>query len=90
MSVDTLRSAIQERATELRGERLFVAGITAHKRNWRSCPCSWCAKKREATVVIGSHVPRVYRGSYMEDIRDSWREEQRIKFRAALKELENV
>lgn len=90
MSVETLRAAIQERAHQLRGERLLAVGLTAHKRHWRDCPCSWCSKKREATVVIGSHVPRVYRGFYVEDIRDAWREEQRVKYRAKLSELEQV
>lgn len=90
MSVDTLRSAIQTRANELLGSALVSVGVVHHKKEWRDCPCSWCEKKREATVVIGSHVPRVYKGRYVEDIRHIWREDMRAKYRKALKQLEAV
>lgn len=90
MSVQTLRAAIAERAREIRVPALMAAGVTAHKRNWRDCPCSWCVTKRRATVVIGSQVPRTYRGYYCEDIRDAWRDEQRQLFRGELKQLENI
>lgn len=88
MTVATLRAAIQERAQDLRVAALVSVGVVAHKKGWKNCPCSWCEKKREATVVIGSHVPRVWRGHYVEDMRDAWRDEMRVKYRAAMKQLE--
>lgn len=88
MSVESLRAAIQERAQDLLPPLLVAAGIQVHKKDWRNCPCSWCEKKREATVVIGSHVPRTWRGQYVEDIRDVWREEKRQQYRKAMRELE--
>jgi hypothetical protein len=90
VSVETLRAAISERAAELRVDALMSVGVVHHKKSWRQCPCSWCDKKREATVVIGSHVPRVWRGQYVDDIRDVWREEMRQKYRAAMSRLESV
>jgi hypothetical protein len=80
MTVATLRAAIQERAQDLRVAALVSVGVVAHKKGWKNCPCSWCEKKREATVVIGSHVPPVWRGHYVE--------EMRVKYRAAMKQLE--
>lgn len=91
MSVATLRAAIDDRAQDLRTAALLSVGVVRHSRRkggWRQCPCSWCEKKREATAVIGSHVPRIWRGAYVEDIRGVWREEMRVKYRAALKQLE--
>lgn len=88
MSVQSLRAAIAERAREIRVPALVAAGIIAHKRHWRDCPCSWCDKKREATIVIGSHVPRLWRGRYVEDMRESWREEKRREYRKQLERLE--
>lgn len=88
MTVEALRSAIASRASELLAPKLLAAGITHHKKGWRECPCSWCEKKREATLVIGSHVPRAYRGCYVEDMADAWRAEQRVKFRQQMKDLE--
>ncbi len=93
MTVETLRAAISERAQDLRVAALLSVGVSHHARRkggWRQCPCSWCEKKREATVVIGSHVPRIWRGAYVEDIRYVWREEMRVKYRAALKQLETA
>lgn len=50
------------------------------------------AKKKavaEATVVIGSHVPRIpYRGVYCEDLRDVWRDKKRQEYRKRLSFLE--
>lgn len=88
MSVETLRAAIKERAQDLRVAALLSVGVVHHKKGWKDCPCQWCAKKREATVVIGSRAPHSYRGSYVEDIREAWREDMRKKYRAALKQLE--
>lgn len=93
MTVATLRDAIAVRAQDLRIAALVSAGIAHHSRrkgNWRQCPCSWCEKKREATLVIGSHVPHIHRGLYVEDILHIWREEQRVKYRAALARLEDA
>ena len=95
MTVATLRAAIADRAEDLRTAALVSVGMAHHSRrkgNWRQCPCSWCEKKREATVVIGSHVPHVWRdrGTYVEDIRHIWREDMRVKYRAALKQLEKA
>ena len=67
---------------------LVSAATCSHKKNWRECPCSWCDKKREATLVIGSHVPRFMRGAYIDDVKHIWREDMRKKYRAYLKELE--
>lgn len=88
MSVVTLRAAIAERAVSLRVAALVSVGVTHHKKSWRECPCSWCEKKREATVVIGGHVPGIWRGQYVEDLRHIWREDKRKEYRAALKKLE--
>lgn len=92
MTVDTLRAAINERAQDLRAAALLSVGVSHHKKGWRDCPCSWCKKKREATVVIGSHVPAIWKesGQYVDDLRHIWREEMRVKYRAALKQLESV
>lgn len=92
MSVTTLRAAISERAQDLRVAALVSVGVVHHKRGWRDCPCSWCEKKREATSVIGSRVPHVWRerGIFVEDIQHIWREDMRIKYRAAMKQLEEV
>ena len=87
MSVASLRQAISDRAQEILAPALLEAGITSHKKNWRKCPCSWCAKKREATVVIGTHVPH-YGGYYVSDMRHIWREERRQKYRKRLSALE--
>lgn len=87
MSVQTLQAAIAERASAMLGEALVSGAMVHHcrrKGNWRTCSCSWCDKKREATRVIGSHVPKIWRGQYVEDIRHVWREEQRQKYRQAL------
>lgn len=90
MTVETLRVAIQRRAQDLRIAALVSVGIAHHSRrkgDWRHCPCSWCEKKREATAVIGT-VPQAWRwGRWVSDIRHSWRDEQRTKYRAALKQL---
>lgn len=88
MTVETLRVAIAERAHELLIPRLMAAGVTHHKKGWRDCPCAWCDKKREATVVIGSHVPHFIRGHYVEDIRHIWREDKRREYRKAMAALE--
>lgn len=89
MTVQSLRSAISSRANELLAGKLVTAGIVQHKRNWRHCDCSWCRTKQEATVVIGSHVPRIpYRGVYCEDLRDAWRDEKRQEYRKRLSFLE--
>lgn len=91
MSVTTLRAAIAERAQDLRVAALVSVGVSHHSRRkggWRKCPCSWCEKKREATAVIGSHVPRNLVGRYVEDMRHIWREDMRVKYRAAMKLLE--
>lgn len=87
MSLRTLEADIQTRAAELLGDRLIALSMQEHKRGWRGCPCSWCAKKREATVVIGSHAP-ARPGYYVGDLRDAWREEKRQQYRAALRALE--
>lgn len=87
MSVDSLREAINERAKQLVPTVLTDLGVTLHKKGWRDCPCSWCATKREATLVIGSHAPR-YRGIFVEDLREVWREDQRLKYRRRLAGLE--
>lgn len=88
MSVTTLRAAIAERAQDLRVAALVSVGVVHHKKSWRNCPCSWCEKKREATTVIGSHAPLNLVGRYVEDMRHIWREDMRIKYRAAMKQLE--
>ena len=90
MSVETLRAAISKRAQDLRTAALVSVGITYHKKTWRDCPCSWCAKKREATRVIGFEVPPLFRqsGQYVDDVRHIWREDMRKKYRQALKQLE--
>jgi len=90
VSVQTLRQAIDERAKEILAPALIAVGVEAHKKNWRDCPCSWCAKKREATTVIGSHVPRFMSGRYVEDLRDAWRDDKRVKFRKELSALEKA
>lgn len=90
MSVQTLRQAISRRASELLAPLLIEKGVERHKKEWRSCPCSWCRKKREATLVIGSHVPRYMSGIYVEDLRDAWRDDKRQVYRKQLKELEDV
>jgi hypothetical protein len=90
MSVQTLRAAITERSRELLPAALLSAGLGRHKGlNWRECPCSWCEKKREATVVIGSHCPR-FMGVYTdgEGLRDDWRRRKRLEYRKTLAELE--
>jgi hypothetical protein len=86
MSVETLRSAIASRAAELLPVALERAGVQAHKRGWRKCPCSWCATKREATVVIGSPTPRYQNGVYVSSqaLRDIWREDKRREYRTKL------
>lgn len=93
MSVETLRSAIQTRARELRVPALMAAGIVAHKRHWRECDCTWCAKKREATSKIANlaHIPsyRFRRGHFVEDMRAAYRDEMRADFRQQLRALEN-
>jgi hypothetical protein len=90
VSVATLRAAIAERAQDLRVAALVSVGVVRHKKGWRDCPCSWCEKKREATFVIGSHVPhaRCERGTFVKGIRHIWREDMRVKYRAAMKQLE--
>lgn len=92
MSVMTLRAAIAERAQDLRVAALVSVGVVHHKKGWKDCPCSWCEKKREATLVIGSHVPHIWRqpGQYVDDLRHIWREEMRVKYRAAMKQLEGA
>lgn len=87
MGVASLRQAIRERAAEMLPEILISQEVTLHKKGWKDCECSWCATKREATLVIGSHAPR-YRGVFVEDLRDVWREEQRRKYRRRLADLE--
>ncbi len=91
MSVESLRQAINDRAREMLAPALVAAGVTAHKKGWRDCPCSWCAKKREATTVIGSHVPSG-RGRYISDEgwRDAWRAEKRVQYRNHLNALEAI
>lgn len=89
MSVDSLRQQISERAAELRGPLLVEAGVVAHKRGWKECPCSWCATKREATIVIGTHVPR-YKHAYAHSWKEDWREKKRIDYRKRLKALETA
>lgn len=99
MTVQSLRTAVSVRASELLGEKLVAAGIVHHKRQWRSCDCAWCRMKREATVVIGQGVPRFsgavgfrspgpYSGIYVEDLRDAWRDTCRQEYRDKLKALE--
>ena len=88
MTVATLRAAIAERAHELLIPKLLAAGVTHHKKGWKECPCSWCEKKREATVVIGSHVPRFMAGHYVDDIRHVWREDKRQYYRREMARLE--
>lgn len=93
MSVVTLRGAIQARANELMVPALMAAGLTSHKRNWTTCDCTWCAKKREATTSIANlaHVPayRLRRGHYVEDMRDAIRDELRADYRQQMRALEN-
>lgn len=88
MSVASLKDAIARRSFEMLPPLLVREGTAQHKRGWRDCPCSWCAMKREATVVIGSHVPRYMTGVYIDDIRHIWREDKRTEYRAKMKELE--
>ncbi len=89
MSVVTLRQAIDNRAREIIAPALVAAGVMHHKKGWRNCPCSWCEKKREATLVIGSHVPKFVSGHYVEDMRDAWRDDKRRQYRKQLNILEN-
>lgn len=88
MSVASLRQAISDRARDLLVPALLEAGVVAHKKNWRTCPCSWCAKKREATVVIGTHVPRMWGEQDAREMRNVWREERRQSYRKQLSALE--
>lgn len=86
MSVDGLRTAMADRAALLLPVALERVEARRHAGHiWRTCPCSFCAIKREATDVIGSHTPR-YRGVYIsrEGVRENWREEMRKIYRARL------
>lgn len=93
MGVVALREAISKRADELMVPALMAAGLTSHKRQWRTCDCTWCAKKREATAVIGnlSHIPayRFRKGHYVEDMREAYRDELRAGYRQSMRSLEN-
>lgn len=93
MSVVSLREAISKRADELMVPALMAAGLTSHKRAWRTCDCTWCAKKREATATISNlaHIPgyRLRRGHFVEDMRSAYRDELRAGFRQSLRALEN-
>lgn len=92
MSVVSLREAITVRANELMVPALMAAGVTSHKRNWRTCSCTWCAKKREATANIANlaHIPayRFRRGNYVEDLREAYRDELRTGYRQQMRALE--
>lgn len=90
MSVQSLRVAIDERARQIMIPALVAAGVVQHKKGWKECPCSWCDKKREATLVIGSHVPKFMSGNYVEDMRDAWRDDKRQQYRRCLARLEEV
>lgn len=91
MSVETLRAAIAERARELLPEALVRSGVNLHKTGWKDCDCSWCTKKREATAVIGTHVPR-FIGVYTDgqQLREDWRKEKRQHYREELNRLEQL
>jgi hypothetical protein len=91
MTITTLRAAIAGRAQDLRVAALVSVGVVHHKKGWRNCPCSWCEKKREATLVIGS-VPGEWRqsGQYVDDLRHIWRDDMRVKYRAAMAQLEGA
>ena len=89
MSASTIREQISQAADKLLPAALHEAGISFHTRkkgDWRNCPCEWCSTKREATVVIASHWPKV-RGHYVEDLRDGWREMRRREYRQKLNAL---
>lgn len=93
MSVVSLREAISKRADELMVPALMAAGLTSHKRAWRTCDCTWCAKKREATAAIANMagVPayRLRRGFYVDDMRNAYRDKLRAGYRQKLRALEN-
>lgn len=91
MSVETLRVSIAQRAADLLPAALERVGIANHKRGWKDCDCSWCETKREATAVIGSHVPH-FIGVYTDGsgFREGWRDEKRRQFREQLKRLEQL
>lgn len=94
MSVETLREAIALRARELRVPALLAAGVTAHKRHWKTCECTWCARKRRATAEIGNlaSVPahRLVSNQYTSarSLRAAYRDELRAAARQSLRRLE--
>lgn len=87
MTVAALQARIAQEATDRLLPALLERAALQHRKGWRDCDCTWCKLKQEATLVIGSHVPRVWRGFYVEDIRDAWRDEQRVKYRRRLAEV---
>ena len=92
MGVVTLREAISKRADELMVPALMAAGLTSHKkRNWKTCECTWCAKKREATAKIANmaHIPAYrFHGQYVQDMRHIFRDELRAVYRQEMRALE--
>lgn len=95
MGVESLREAIALRARELRVPALMQSGVTAHKRGWLTCPCSWCARKRRATAEIGNlaGVPahRLVSNQYTSggSLRAAYRDELRAAARQSLRRLES-
>ena len=94
MSVESLREAIALRARELRVPALMQSGVTAHKRGWLTCDCSWCARKRRATAEIGTlaSVPhyKLVSNNYTSarSLRAAYRDELRAAARQSLRSLE--
>jgi hypothetical protein len=89
MTVESLRAAISERAFEMLGSSILSAGVERHKKDWRTCSCSWCQEKQDATYVIASKRPLIYCGGPSgKDDRKEYRDFLRFKYREKLKQLE--